>query len=237
MNEIIDAFGKAARDLIRPGMLWHALWPSLVAATIWIVVAIAFWSHGIALMGHIVPQLPWAGWEWLASWAAGFLLLAALATLTYFTALFLVAVVALPMMINQVATRDYPDLVRHGENAFLGSLGNTLSAGAVFLFGGMLSLPLLLLPGALLIIPLLWAAWLNQRTFAFDSLAEHATRAELSQLIQKRQSTLYLAGLGSAALAHVPLLQLFAPAFTALAFVHFGLSALRQKRQQEGIQR
>ena len=187
------------------------------------------------LMARIVPQLPWAGWAWVAQWAAVFLLLAAFASLTYITAILLVALFALPHLINLVAAHDYPDLGRHGENVFLGSLGNTLGAGAIFLVGCMVMLPLLLIPGALLVLPLLWGTWLNQRTFRFDALAEHATRAEMQRLIAENRSRFYLAGLGTAAAAQLPLLNLLAPAFAALVFVHLGLAALRRQRQQGGV--
>ncbi|HEY8856959.1 MAG TPA: EI24 domain-containing protein [Rugosibacter sp.] len=236
MNELLNAFGKAARDLTRGDILWHVLWPPVAAAALWGVVGIFIWAHGLALMAQIVPRLPWAGWEWIAHWAAVFLLLAAFATLIYLTALFLVAVVVLPYLITYVASRDYPDLMRHGKNAFWRSLINTLVAGGIFLFGGLLSLPLLLLPGVVLALPLFWTAWLNQRTFRVDALAEHATPEELTSLVKTRKSSFYLAGTGCALLAHVPLVQLVAPVFTALVFVHLGLAALREQRRLQEIQ-
>ncbi len=236
MMELFSAFSRAARDLTRGDVLWHALWPPIVAALLWATVAFLVWADGIAAMSRIIPELPWSGWEWVSRWAAMFLLLAAFATLTYLTALGLVAIVALPLLINLVAARDYPDLARHGENVFLGSLGNTLGAGAVFLIGGLLSLPLLLIPGVVLVLPLAWATWLNQRTFRFDALAEHATRKELASLVRERRSQFMAAGAGSALVAHIPIVQLLAPAFTALVFVHLGLAALRRQRQQGGIE-
>jgi CysZ protein len=154
----------------------------------------------------------------------------------YFTAILLVAVFALPRLISLVAERDYPDLGRHGENAFWGSLGNTLSAGAIFVLGCIVILPLLLIPGALLVLPLLWGGWFNQRTFRFDALAEHATRAEMQRLLRENGSRFHFAGLGTAAAAHVPLANLLAPALTALVFVHLGLAALRRQRQEGGIE-
>ena len=77
------------------------------------------------------------GWEWVSQWAAVFLLLAAFVALTYFSVVFLVAVFALPRLIDLVARRDYPDLGRHGENVFWGSLGNTLGAGAIFVVAAL----------------------------------------------------------------------------------------------------
>lgn len=236
MMDVFAAFAKALRDLTRGRMLWHALWPPLFSLLLWTAVAIAAWARGVALMARIVPELPWSGWEWVAQWAAVFLLLAAFAALVYGTAVLLVAVFALPRMINLVAARDYPDLGRHGENVFWGSLGNTLVSGAIFVAGCLLMLPLLLIPGALLVLPLLWGSWFNQRTFRFDALAEHATRAELQRLVGENRRAFYLAGLGSAAAAHVPLVNLLAPALTALVFVHLGLGALRRQRRQGGVE-
>jgi CysZ protein len=235
MIEVFGAFTKSLRDLTRADILWQALWPPLVALVLWGAVAVAVWAHGVALMARIVPGLPWSGWEWVAHWAAVFLLLAALASLAYFTAVLLVAVFALPRLVSLVATRDYPDLGRHGENVFWGSLGNTLSAGAIFVLGCVVILPLLLIPGALLVLPLLWGSWFNQRTFRFDALAEHATPAELQHLVRDNRSRFYFAGLGTAAAAHVPLLNLLAPALAALVFVHLGLAALRRQRQEGGV--
>jgi uncharacterized protein involved in cysteine biosynthesis len=236
MLEVFAAFTKSLRDLTRADVLWQALWPPLVALALWIAVAAGIWAHGVALMAQIVPQLPWSGWEWVAHWAAVFLLLAAFAALTYFTAIVLVAVFALPRLINLVAARDYPDLGRHGENVFWGSLANTLGAGAIFVVGCLAMLPLLLIPGALLVLPLLWSSWFDQRTFRFDALAEHATRTEMQRLLAENRSRFYFAGIGTAAAAHVPLVNLLAPAFTALVFVHLGLAALRRQRQEGGIE-
>jgi len=236
MLEVFAAFTRSLRDLTRAEVLWQALWPPLAALLLWLAVGFAVWAHGLALMEGIVPRLPWSGWEWVAQWAAVFLLLALFASLAYITAILLVAVFALPRLINLVAAHDYPDLGRHGENAFWGSLGNTLGTGAIFVVGSMAMLPLLLIPGALLVLPLLWSAWLNQRTFRFDALAEHATRAELQRLIMDNRRCFHIAGLGTAGVAQVPLLNLLAPAFAALVFVHLGLAALRRQRRQGGVE-
>ena len=46
---------------------------------------------------------------------------------------------------------------------------------------------------------------------------------------------LFGVGLLGAAMAHVPLINLFAPALSGLAFVHYLLSALRVARQRDNI--
>ena len=217
MIEVFAAFNRSLRDLTQCEVLWQALWPPLLALALWLVVGYALWAQGIDTMTRILPQLPWEGWEWVARWAAVFLLLAASAVLVYVTAILLVAVFALPRLIELVAARDYPDLGRHGENVFWGSLGTTLGAGAIFLFGSLLMLPLLLIPGVLLVLPLAWGAWLNQRTFVstrwLNTLRVPKCSAwcgESCRFMPPAQDR----GRGGAAA------QLLAPALTALVFVH-----------------
>lgn len=236
MMELLAAFTRSLRDLRRGEVLWHALWPPLAALALWLTAGYLLWADALALMARLVPQLPWTGWEWVSRWAASFLLLAALAALVYLTAMMLVAIFALPRLITLVAARDYPDLGRHGENVFFGSLANTLAAGAIFILGSLALLPLLLIPGALLILPLLWGAWLNQRTFRFDALADHATASEMQRLARDGRGGFYTAGLITAAAAHLPLVNLLVPAFTALVFVHLGLASLRRLRREQGIE-
>ena len=236
MIELLAALTRSLRDLSRGDVLWHALWPPLLALASWATLGYAFWGEGQALLARLLPQLPWTGWEWVARWAGVFLQLAALAALTYITATMLVAIFALPLLIRLVAQRDYPELGRHGENVFWASLGNTLAAGAIFLVGSLAMLPLLLIPGALLVLPLLWGAWINQRTFRFDALAEHATASEMRRLASEKRGAFYMAGVVTAAAAHLPLVNLLVPAFTALVFVHLGLAALRRLRLDQGVE-
>lgn len=235
MAEVLSAFTKAGRDLLRPGILWQAVWPPLVALFGWSVVAVMFWAGGVALMAQAIPEIPWQGWAWISHWAAAFLFLATIASLVYATSLLLVAVFALPRLLAIVAVRDYPELSRQGESPFWLSLGNTLAAGAVFLLGWVLTLPLLLVPGMVLVLPLAWTAWLNQRTFRVDALAEHAGCEELRALVASSRPSFYLAGVGTALMAHVPVVNLLSPAYTALVFVHLGLGALRRRRLAEGV--
>lgn len=236
MLEVFAAFVKAAREFKRAEILWQAVWPPLLSLVLWVAVAVFVWDRGIALIAGVLPAFEGAVWPWLAHWAAVFLLVAAFGALTYATALVLVATVALPRMLALVAARDYPDIGRHGQNAFWGSLGNTLSAGGIFVAGWLVTLPLLLVPGALLVLPLCWTAWLNQRTFRFDALAEHATPSELHALVATQRARFHAAGFGTALAAHIPIVNLLAPAYTALVFVHLALGGLRRMRAERGVE-
>ena len=163
----------------------------------------------------------------------------AFAPLVYFTTLMLLAAFALPRMMSVVAARTITaDLVRQGGGgsmgAFWGSIVNTLVAGSIFVVGWLLTLPFLLIPGVLLVMPFFWLAWINQRTFRFDALAEHATPPERKRIVREARSTLYMGGAVSALVAHIPIVNFLAPAWTALLFVHLCLMRLRLERK-EGV--
>lgn len=234
-GNVMGAVLRAFQDLTRGGVVIHLLWPPLASAGLWLVVATLYWAEAHAALLDLLPAIPWSGWQWLGDLAAGFLLVATISALIYVTTLLLVGAVSLPLMIALVAARDYPDLGRHGENAFWGSLINTLAVGGVFTVGWLLTLPLLLIPGVVLVLPLAWTAWLNQRAFRFDALAEHATTNERERLFERERSSFALGGLVTAFAAAVPVVNLVAPGFAALVFVHLALGALRRLRQEEGV--
>lgn len=236
LGPVFAAVMAALRDMTRSEILRHVLWPPLVSVLVWAAAGIAFWSEAHAALLALLPVIPWSGWQWLGDVAAGFLLVATCGALIYCTTLMLVGTVSLPLMMARVAARDYPDLQRHGENAFWGSIANTLAAGAIFTVGWLLTAPLLLIPGVLLVQPLAWAAWLNQRAFRFDALAEHATARERQRLGERERGSFAAAGVVTAVAAAIPVVNLVAPGFAALVFVHLGLAALRRLRQERGVE-
>ena len=141
------------------------------------------------------------------------------------------APLVMPLLLEHLAATDYPDLARLGKDSLLASTWNSVRAALLFIIGWVLTLPLWLIPGMGLLLPLLWMAWLNRRTFAYDALSLHATQEEWQHLRRQRANVLIWLGLVMALLTHVPLLGLFAPSLAALAYIHFCLEALRRLRQ------
>jgi hypothetical protein len=232
MSEVLRACFLASRDLLRPGMLLQALWPPLASLFVWALVARAIWAPARERLQASFPDWSWLTQGWLADWVANIFLLMGFAPLVYFTTLMLLAAFALPRMMTIVADSDYQDIVRQGRGALWGSIVNTLVAGSLFVIGWLLTLPFILIPGVLLVMPFFWLAWINQRTFRFDALAEHATPPERSRIVREARTPLYMAGGISALLAHVPIVNFLAPAWTALLFVHLCLMRLRLERRE-----
>lgn len=241
MKTVLLSYFSAVRSLTRPGVLWHLMWPTLAAAILWIALLAGTWTRLVDLGTQLITGMPLVG-GWLASSEGA--LMAALVMfkiglvvlalpIIYVTAAFLVAAVALPLMADRVAAQDYADIARRRGGSQPGSVWNALVSVLQFLLLLILSLPLWLIPGVGLIISLVLTAWLNQRAFRYDALMAHADAVEMKALPARHASSLFGVGLLGAAMAHVPFVNLFAPALSGLAFVHYLLSALRVERQGE----
>lgn len=239
MTEVLKAYGRALRSLLQPGILWHLLWPTLAAVVLWIAVAWMSWDTVGAGIERLFNEVSWLNWillRWEASALAAAIFVKVvlgllLIPLIYGTALFIVAVFALPLMLGRVAAKDYPELERRQGGTLAGSIGNASLAVIVFLVVWMITLPLWLIPGMGIVLPVLLAAYLNYRGFSYDALSAHADAGEIDTLIPRERGNLYLAGIVAGLLAYIPLINLVAPAYAGLAFIHYCLEALRRARK------
>lgn len=242
MTDILRAFGRSLRSLTHGGVLWHLVWPTVAALVLWLGVGIALWSPVVDVLMGWIHGLPWVS-DWLTAselGAAAVLILIKIVLallfvpLIYVTAALLVAAIGLPLMLERVARRDYADLELRRGGSNLGSVWNALVAGVVFLLGFVLILPFWLVPGVGLVLSVLLTAWLNQKAFSYDALMLHADREEMGRLPRANKGGTFGVGIGSALLAYIPVVNLFAPAFCGLAFAHLLLEALRRDRADKG---
>jgi uncharacterized protein involved in cysteine biosynthesis len=150
--------------------------------------------------------------------------------LVFATALVLTALFAMTALIRLVADRDYPQLEPKSGGGFVGSLANAAIAVVIFLGIWLITFPLWLL-GAGVIVPFAAAAYLNQRLFRYDALAEHASREEMQEIFSTQRASLWGLGLLTGLVQFIPFFNLFAPVLAALAFIHFGLGRLAALRQ------
>ena len=140
------------------------------------------------------------------------------------------AVVILPLMLKHLSANEYRDVAAMGKDSFVAAAMNSLVASVVFVLAWVATIPLWLIPGFSLLIPLLLMGWLNRRTFAFDALSMHASDSEWQAIRSGQKTPLFMLGLTMALLAHIPVVGLLVPALAALSFVHYGLEALRRSR-------
>ena len=236
MTQILDAIVRAFRDLFQFKVLWIVIWPMLASVLLWLVLGVVFWN---TFSGWIASDLTVIGvQEWLEGlkprWVANVIQITAhlilFVPLVFTTALLITAFFAMPALIRLVADRDYPHLQRENGGSNIGNLLNAALAIGVFIAIWVLSLPLWLI-GIGVIVPFVAATYLNQRLFRFDAVAEHASNEEMKSMFSTYQPSWWGLGLFTGLLQFVPILNLFAPVLTALAFIHFGLDRLTSLRQ------
>lgn len=235
MSSILNALSRAFRDLFQFKVLWIVVWPMLAAGLLWLVLGITFWNifsewitSGLTAIG-IQTWLENIEPHWVAAFIQIIVHLILFTPLVMMTALLITAFFAMPALIRMVAEHDYPTLKRESGGSVTGNVLNAALAVGVFIAIWVFTLPLWLI-GIGVLAPFIATTYLNQRMFRYDALAEHASHEEMQSLFSKYQSSWWGLGLLTGLLHFVPLLNLFAPVLTALAFIHFGLARLAESR-------
>lgn len=232
MGDVMLALARTFGSL-RTSKVWlYVLTPALLSLLL--AIGLAIWALGWAVeqMMAFPPMTLLVGWGlvWLAhilAYLGGWMAIFALA---YLMASLLAAIVIMPLMLRHLSQGEYRDVAAMGKDSFVAAAVNSIGASLIFVIAWVATIPLWLIPGFSLLVPLLLMGWLNRRTFAYDALSMHATDGEWASLRAAQKAPLFMLGLTMALLAHIPLVGLLAPALAALSFVHFGLEALRRSR-------
>jgi len=237
MNDILNALLKALASLFHPRMLALVLWPALGAILLWGGLGIYFWQDWINLLTQLVAKTPLQDILieheifWVLGYLATFLLILLLTPLVLITALLIASVVAMPVMVNHVAKRQFLELeMRHGGTV-LGSFKNMLIALLTYCLLWLITLPFWLFGPFAILLPILLTAYLNQRLFRYDALAEHASAEEFRQILERAGGRLYILGAVLGLLYFIPIVNLFSPIYVGLVFIHFCLSELERLRK------
>ncbi len=236
MTAILDSLARALRDLFSLRVLWVVIWPMLVALLLWLALGITFWSTFSGWIEYGLDKIGIQVWltelepVWIANGIQALLHLMLFVPLVMLTALVLTALFGMPALIRVVAERDYPQLKRENGGGLIGSVWNAVIAIIVFIALWVVSLPLWLI-GVGILIPFVAAAYLNQRLFRYDAIAEHATANEMTALFKSERRGWWGLGLLTGLIQFVPVLNLFGPVLAALAFIHYGLARLNQQRR------
>ena len=237
----VRALKSALRHLFHPAILGVLFVPAIGAIVIWTGLSWWFWDSWTGAVESVLVGATTDGWvaslelSRFAGFAAVLTVLLLVAPAMLVTAMLISAIFAMPVLVAQVARRDFPDLERLRGGTFVGSIVNAVTSVSAFALLWVLTLPLWLFLGPLAIfVPLALSAYLNQRLFRYDALSEHASQEEMQRIFSGRFSDLFVLGLATGPLYFVPIVNLVAPVFSALAFTCLCLDELARIRAGEG---
>ncbi len=237
MKAVSDALARAFRDLFQFQVLWIVVWPILAASLVWLILGVAFWSTFSEWIASALTAIGIQTWlegvepRWIAYGIQAIAHLILFVPAVFITALVITALFAAPALVRLVSSRDYPHLERKEGGGLMGSVINALIALIIFIAIWGATLPLWV-AGVGAVVPFVATAYLNQRLFRYDALAEHASHEEMRTIFSSERPSLWGLGLATGLAQFVPFLNLFAPVLAALAFIHFGLARLAELRHR-----
>ena len=236
----LRALQGALRNMFHPAILGVMLLPAIAALCIWAGLSWWFWGSWSGGIESLLVGAASDGWaarleaSRYAGFAASLILMLLLAPAVMATAMLISAIFAMPMLVAHVSRREFAGLERRRGGTFVGSLTNAVVAIAAFALLWLATLPLWLFLGPLaVLVPWALSAYLNQRLFRYDALSEHADQQEMRDIFSKDFSSLFVLGLATGLLYFVPVVNLIAPVFSALAFTYLCLDELARIRSAE----
>jgi len=236
MQDVIAALAGAARNLFVPRILALVFVPMLGSILLWTVLAWIFWDSWAGGIAGAIGSTTVAGWlkGWGAAWVvdstSAALVVIAIMPAIFVTALVITEILAMPVIVKFVGERYHPGLAREAGGTLAGSIRNAVIGISVFAVLWIVTLPLWLTGIGAVLAPLLTSAYLNQRMFRYDALAEHASREEFARITRTARGDLFLLGILLSLLLYVPLINLLMPVLSGLAFTHLCLTRLARER-------
>jgi uncharacterized protein involved in cysteine biosynthesis len=238
---LIKAIKHALRDLLQPRILGLIIWPVLLATILWGGLALFFreplymWAQQWLSSYGVSGTLFGISFGWLGDTLGILFFFALLIPLVNITALLITSAFAMPLLLRYVSEKDFAELeTKRGGNIW-GSVRNTLVGVTIFCLLWIITLPLWLIPPLAIVLPILLSAYLNQKLFGYDALADHASAPEYKTLVRQTRSNLWLLAILVAFIQFIPLANFIAPVFMGLAFIHYTLSHLRLLRSSNAV--
>jgi hypothetical protein len=265
MRLLMDSFWRALAYCLYPRVIALSVLPLVLMVGAVFALAYLFWDGAVQavtqwlqaweLVNLVLNWLDGAGLAALRSVFAPLIVLVMATPLIVVSSLLFVALFMTPAMVDLVARRRFPTLEPKKGASWWRGVAWSLGSTALALLAIIVSMPFWLIPPLLMVLPPLIWGWLSYRVFAFDTLAEHASTQERTNLMQKHRYSLLAIGVvtgylgaapsllwasGAMFIAMAPLLVPLAIwiytlvfVFASLWFAHFLLAALTEMRQAQ----
>lgn len=237
MRDVFNALTRAIANLFDTRIIAIVFLPMLGSIVLWVVLAWLFWDPWTGVVSGALRTTTVAGWlqnwnvTWVIDYTAVFAVMVAILPAIFVTALVITEIIAMPVIVKFVGERHHPQLQRRAGGSIVGSMLNAVIGISVFTVLWVVTLPLWLTGVGAVLAPVLTSAYLNQRIFRYDALAEHAGADEIRDITRAARGDLFLLGILLSLLLYVPVVNLLVPVLSGLAFTHFCLARLAASRK------
>lgn len=241
MKNFFRSIGLGFAYLFHPKIFWIVLIPPLFAVLLISILGyfafepLQVYIQGSDWLSKWIAQISqgWINWSsedlhWLTIGLFLALFLMIGIPLILIISLTLTAVLAQPVILK-ILSAEYPNLQKRGVG-FQASLKNSLKVTVSYGVLWFITLPLWVVPGLAFFVPILLNTFLHYKLFTFDSLSDHASQDEISELLKTRKEIFLFLGLFCSLMLMVPLFFVVAPVFASLAFVRLSLIELTDFR-------
>ncbi len=208
MNQIII---KSLKDIFSSTVLLFILKVGAISAMItWGLI----WLLGGMFKGFIASYLSWIPWEWAQTTGAS----VAVVTVGYMLFILTLSVVTSLMiepLLIKLAQKHYPQQKVVGSPSVATSALLSIRSGLLFLLLFLIFLPLMFVP----LLGAVWMLWLWSIPLKAPSIYDvRALFVPKEQKVKVKNATIL--AMIAAAFNYIPLLNVFAPAFAEIIFLH-----------------
>lgn len=245
MDAIGLAFRRALVSQIHPKMIVALFMPFIIALLGGILLFWFFWSPLTVWFNDYLSQLDvidnldrWLltiGLFSIKLYIIPIMAAALLLPIAGVLGLVIAAIFVMPVVLNHIQSRQYPDVTRNGKNIIAVGTTNAIMVSIIFVLGWLFTMPLWLFPPFALILPIFWWAYIYNKIMRVDAIVEHASPNERKQILKQHSTNSWIIGLILSLINLLPPLWIVLPVFSALVFAHYSLQALRQYRDINAI--
>ncbi|KYJ86164.1 EI24 domain-containing protein [Sulfurovum riftiae] len=210
MNKIIT---KSMQDMLSGEVLLFVLKITFVSL---IVTALFVWVFGGLLSGFITTYLSWIPWEWLQTTGASVATMA-IAYMLFIVVISVITSLMIEPLLIRLAKKHYPNATVVGSPNISTSIFLSIKAALIFLLLFLFTFPLLFIP----IFGQVWMLWL------WSIILKAPTAYDVSSLfitdkkvIKEKTKKSTLIAMIASLFNYVPVLNIFAPVFAQILFLH-----------------
>ena len=207
---------KSLKDILSPAVLGFIVKVSLGAFLLMVLLFWLFWNSFSNAIAHLITAIPYIGEYHFMQSAASFLGALVVAYGIIIVLISLLTSLFSPKLILSLAKKEY-GIEGKEKSSLKEVIWVNVKTGIFFLLLLILFLPLIFVPvlGQIVML-LLWAYLLKEPTYL--------DVASLFDGIKKEKKGIWLIAIVAALFNYIPFVNLFAPVFAQILFMHYLLS-------------